>query len=196
MHIKLMVIVCVFFLSSCSAVKISEPKRYVLTGASPTQWAKKRSSHTVFVSALTSSSGYESREMIYIKTPFQLNAFVNHEWIAPPAKMLRSVIVSSLQNTGAFRAVVRTFPMSNAKYKVNVSVLTLEHNFMKTPSQVNLTLKVDVIDVANSKMLATKRFSESRNASSDTPYGGVIAANQATQLLMKRLSAFIVKVTR
>ncbi len=187
---------CLLMLVGCSAVSVVEPTRYALNGMSEKKLAKYSSSHVVFVSDLKASSAYTSSDMIYTKKSLIINAFANNEWVASPAKMLRSVLVASLQNTGYFKGVLSSAMPVKARFQVNATVLRLRQSFQTMPSTVNLTLKMDVIDTVRGNVIASKRFSENKTAKLDSPYGGVLAANDASKALMLRIANFIVTVCR
>lgn len=188
----LMLSVICLSLLSCTAVSITEPKQYVINGISSKRLVNSPSRDAIYVSPVSASAGYETNDMIYSRRALEVSAFVNNEWIAPPAKMLRPVIISSLQNTGYFKAVLNSGAGSEPRFKLNVSVLTFSQNFIQNPSQVNLTLKADLIDIKRSKVIASKRFIQKRITQFNTPYSGVISFNQATKAMMAQLSKFVV----
>ena len=187
---------CLFMLVGCSAVSVVEPTRYALNGMSEKKLAKHVSSHVVFVPELKASSAYTSSDMIYTQKSLMISAFANNEWVASPAKMLRSVLVASLQNTGYFKGVLSSAMPVKARFQVNATVLRLRQNFLTKPSSVNLTLKVDVIDTVGNRVIASRRFIENKKTKMDSPYGGVLAANDASKALMLRISNFIVTTCR
>ena len=189
-------IILSIFLCGCGPVNVSQSSQYNLDGISNKKLAKHSSNLTLLVSTPKSASGFDSSDMIYTKKPFQLDSFANNEWVAPPAEMLSSVIIESLQNSGYFRAVVQPSYTASTRFILNTTVLELKQNFLKKPSEVSLTLKVDLIDSKRNVVIASKRFNERRQTKTADPYGGVIAANLATRSLMTSLSSYVVKVCR
>ena len=183
-------------LSACSAVKVIEPKKYVLNGVSTQKLAKSASQYVVYVSDIKSESAYNSTDMLYTTQPFMLSTFSQNEWVAKPAQMLRPSLVASLQNTAYFKGVVTNDAISNARFQLNTTLLELRQNFIKKPSEINLALKVDVVDLKQDKVLASERFVENTATKQDSPYGGVMAANLATRKIMTKISTFVVNTVR
>lgn len=183
-------------LIGCSPVATPEVKQYNLDRLSTKRIAKHATIKTLFVAAPKAASGYEREDMIYVKQPYMLNAFAKNEWVAPPAEMLTPVLVQSLQNSGYFRAVVAAPYSGKTNYRLNTTLIELNQNFMKQPSETHITVKVDLVNVDKNIIIATKRFHEKQRTVSNTPYGGVLAANQACQRLMTRLSTFVVNVVK
>lgn len=183
-------------LSACSSVNVIEPKKYVLSGLSTQKLSKSVSPYVLYVSDLKSESAYNTTDMLYTTQPFMLSSFAQNEWVAKPAQMLRPLLVASLQNTAHFKGVLTEGVISNARFQVNTTLLQLRQNFIKKPSEINLALKVDVIDLKQDKVLASARFSENVATKHDSPYAGVMAANLATEQIMKKISRFVVHASR
>ena len=57
---------------------------------------------------------------------------------------------------------------------------------------MELTLRVQLIDVRGKRVLATRVFDETENAPSDDAYGGVTAANAALQRVLEQIAEFCV----
>lgn len=186
-----------FALLGCSPVSVSEIKQYSIDNGSVKRFSHQRPMATIMVAAPTAASGYESSDMLYVKKPYQLEPFAKNAWVGPPAEMFNSVIVSSLQNTGYFRAVVEPpYFGGQTLCRLNTTILELKQSFLSKPSEVMLTIKADVILLSSGKVVASHRFHDREQAPEDTPYGGVLAANKASQVVMEKLSAFVIKACR
>jgi len=100
--------------------------------------------------------------------------------------------VQAMEQTGGFRAVVRTPGAVPADVRLDTELIRLQHDFVSRPSRVQLTLRAQLIDVRGQRVLAVKRFDESENAASDNAYGGVTAANRVLQGMLDQLADFCV----
>lgn len=180
-------------LNGCSPVSMPPIKQYNIDSVANKRLVQQPSNHSLIVATPISASGYDKEDMLYVKKPFQLQAFAQNAWLAPPAEMLSSVLVNSLQNSGYFRAVVEPPYVGRTRFRLNTTLLELKQSFLQQPSEIVLTLKVDLVDLNRGVAIASKRFHERRKTQMDTPYGGVLAANMATRSLMERVSAFVVR---
>ena len=154
------------------------------TGAAP----------TLTVSQPRAAAGFDSQRIIYTRDTYKLDYFAHSEWIDTPARMLMPTIVAAIENSNAFRAVVPTPSAATGDLRLDTEILRLQHDFAGSPSRVRFTLRAYVVDSATRRVLATREFDESVAASSEDPYGGVVAANRAVQIAMEKLADFCIEV--
>ena len=129
--------------------------------------------------------------MLYIKKPFQVEAFVENAWASPPGDMLHPLIVQSLQRTGYFHAVTSSPYSEEADYRLDTQLLVLNQNFLKKPSVIEFVVKVVLTNNDNNHIMASRIISHQIPCSRDTPYGGVIAANRAAELFTATVTDFV-----
>ncbi|KTD68918.1 transport protein [Legionella steelei] len=182
----------VVLLSACSPVKVSVKNQYQLSAYSTKQLAKNPLPVTLLVTAPEAAAGYQTEQMLYIKKPFELEAFAKNAWVNPPADMLYPLILQSLQRANLFKAVTSNAYTLGVDYRVDTQLLSLEQNFLKKPSVLELSVKMVLTHVSDNRVLASRIVNLQIPCPSDTPYGGVIAANKATQLFTASLARFVV----
>ena len=100
--------------------------------------------------------------------------------------------MSAAQRTGAFAAVVLASGTAAGDLRLSTELLQLQHNFQTQPSQVQLSLRVYLTDEKTRRVLAWQTLSAQEPACSDTPQGGVVAANQAVQAVLAQLAQFLI----
>ncbi|KTD44745.1 ABC-type transport auxiliary lipoprotein family protein [Legionella parisiensis] len=179
-------------LSACSPIKVSVKNQYQLSAYSTQQLAKNPIPITLLVTAPDAAAGYQTEQMLYVKKPYALEPFVKNAWVNPPADMLYPLILQSLQRTNLFEAVTSNAYTLGATYRLDTQLLSLQQNFLKKPSVLEFSVKAVLTHVNDNNVLASKIFNLRIPCPSDTPYGGVIAANKATQLFTANLSHFVV----
>ncbi|WP_131779336.1 ABC-type transport auxiliary lipoprotein family protein [Legionella bozemanae] len=178
-------------LSACSPVKISVKNQYQLSAYSTKQLAKKPMPITLLVTTPDAAAGYQTEQMLYVKKPYALEPFVKNAWVNPPADMLYPLILQSLQRTNLFEAVTSNAYTLGATYRLDTQLLSLQQNFLKKPSVLEFSAKVVLTHVSDNNVLASKIINLRIPCPSDTPYGGVIAANKATQQFTAALTHFV-----
>jgi len=147
---------------------------------------------TLIISPPYAASGFDSQRMVYVRKDHQLEYFAHSEWVDPPARMLGPLLVSAAQQTGAFAAVVLASGTAAGDLRLNTDILRLQHNFQTSPSRVQLSLRVYLTDEKTRKVLAWKEFSAEAAAVSDTPQGGVAAANRVVREVLTQVAQFLV----
>jgi cholesterol transport system auxiliary component len=178
-------------LVGCSPVKTPVTNEYQLSSYSTKQFVSKPKTITLLVTAPEAVSGYQTVEMRYINKPFQLESFTKNAWTSPPADMLYPLLVQSLQRTGYFHAVAST-PTAGADYRLDTQLLTLDQNFLKKPSVLEFSVKIVLIHIDDNKVVASRIISQQIACPMETPYGGVIAANQASQQFTGAAAEFVI----
>jgi cholesterol transport system auxiliary component len=145
---------------------------------------------TLIINPPHAAAGFDSHRIVYIRKPQQLEYFAHSEWVDTPARMIAPGIVSAIENTGAFRAVVLTPSAAVGDLRLDIEIRRLQHEFSSTPSRVRFTLRAYLVDNATRQVLAWQEFDETVAAAQDDPYGGIVAANVAVQNVMRQLASF------
>lgn len=179
-------------LMSCSPVKVPVTNEYQLTAYSTKQLTRKPRPITIQVTVPEAVAGYQTEEMLYMKKPFKLEPFVKNAWTSPPADMLFPLLVQSLQSSGYFYAVTSSPYSEEADYRLDTQVLKLEQNFIKKPSILEFSAKIVLTHISDNQIIGSRIISLQIPCSQDTPYGGVIAANQATFRFTATATDFVV----
>ena len=190
----------VALLTGCSALRptpVAPPAFYAVgSGTSPalrvprTAAPERNALPTLLVSAPHAAAAFDSQRIIYQRQAFRLEYFAHSEWVEPPARMLAPLMVAALDRSGVFRAVVATPSSVAADLRLDTELVVLQHEFGSTPSRVRLTLRATLSDNSSRQVLGQVDLEHLANASSEDAYGGVIAANQATQSMLQALTVF------
>ena len=145
---------------------------------------------TLIVDAPVAAAGFDSQRIIYIRKPHELEYFAHNQWIDTPARMLGPLIVSALERSAAFRAVVHAPSAGTGELRLDTEIIRLQHEFLQQPSRVHFTLRATVVDSTTRRVLATREFDAFAAAPSENPYGGVLAASQVVAGVLDELAAF------
>ena len=174
----------------------AQPSFYSLDGVRAGQGTVMRpptpsgTAPTLIVNPPHAAAGFDSQRIIYVRDAHKLDYFARSEWIDTPARMLSPLIVAAIENSGAFGAVVQTPSPAAGDIRLDTGILRLQHNFDESPSRVRFTLRAYLVDNATRRVLASREFDETIAATSDDPYGGVVAANRAVQNVLEQLARF------
>jgi len=192
-------------MTACSALKptpVPPPAFFALDGGIATAPSAPRavsigsaaSAPTLLINAPQAGAGFDSQRIIYVRQAHQLEYFAHSEWVDTPARMLAPLIVSALDRAGSFRAVVATPTAASADLRLDTEVVRLQHEFGATPSRVRLTLRATLTDNATRQVLAQVDLDNRADAASEDAYGGVVAANHATRVMLQTLAVFCSQV--
>ena len=148
---------------------------------------------TLLVSTPSARSGFDSARMIYVRKPHEIEYFSQNQWVDNPARMLAPLLVQALESTAKYRAVVSARSAATADLRLDTEIIRLQHEFLTQPSQVHITVRVQLLDLRNKTVLATRELDVVEVASSDDPYGGVLATNRAVKAMLQQIADFCVQ---
>lgn len=151
---------------------------------------------TLIVSPPHAAAGYDSKRIIYVREPNKLDYFAHSDWVEPPARMLAPLMVAAIENGGAFGAVVLTPSTAAGDLRLDTEIIRLHQDFSAQPSRVRFTLRAQLIDESTRRVLGWREFNVSIAATSESPYGGVVAASRAVHEVLENLSAFCAEIAR
>ncbi len=134
-----------------------------------------------------------STRLEYILTSVlgKLDYFALSQWVEPPARMVGPLLVSAIEQTGAFRAVVLMPGAASGELRLDTDLIRLQHDFQTLPSQVRLTFRATLVDDKTRRVLAWREFEALEPAGSEDAYCGVLAANRAVQKVADQLAGFL-----
>ena len=180
-----------FTLDPAGAAGVSTAAGAAATSTPARATAATAATAPVIVVALPRAApGHDSKRMVYLRRPHELEAFAFHEWVDTPAQMLAPLIVHSLQDSGAFRIVLMAPSAASGGLRLETELIRLQQDFGTRPSHVRLTLRAVLLDTATRQAVAWREFDEIVPASGDDPVAGVAAAHQATERVLSALAVF------
>lgn len=189
---KIGVLLGAVLLVACAPAPSANHNRYQLTHAAKIKPMRAERPISLLVMQPTAVDGYDTDQMLYINQPYQLSAFANNSWMSPPVTMLLPLMVRSIESSRYFYAVTSDLNASKTDYRLESQLIYLQQNFLVKPSHLQIAIRVMLIHSADSHVVATRTIAEDIPCASDTPFGGVLAANQATQHLTSRITKFVI----
>ena len=181
-------------LGSCTALapQAENVTLYLLAPELPHESSVARHDIVIAVAPPQAWPGFDTEQIAYVRKPYELDYFTASRWADTPARMLAPLLARALERTGGFRAVVALLSTVGADYRLDTEILRLRQNFAVQPSRSELTLRAQLVDLRNRRVVASRVFEETENAPSEDAFGGVVAANAALQRALGKLAAFCV----
>jgi cholesterol transport system auxiliary component len=136
--------------------------------------------------------GFDTSRIAYVDRPYALEYYARSEWADAPSRMLGPLIARALDASGGFRAVVQAPTTVRADLRVETELVRLQQDFTTRPSRADVALRVQLVDVATRRVVATLVLEEREPAASENAYGGVAAMNAALTRTLERAVAFVV----
>ncbi len=182
--------------SSCTPIKSTINNQYTLTLTQPKAYQKVHLPYALLITKPEAMAGYRTEQMLYIKKRFSLSPFAKNAWSNPPADMLYPLLVQRFQDSHAFRAISSSPYADKADYRLDTQLIELHQNFLSKKSTLRFVAKITVTRIHDNRVLASRLLEQNIPCSSNTPYGGVIAANQASSIFVNKALDFVIQQVR
>jgi cholesterol transport system auxiliary component len=150
----------------------------------------------LLVSLPQAEPGFETPRMVYVTRRFELEYYAANQWAESPARLFSPLLVQSAGRTGDWRAVVASPSSIRGDYRLDVAGFAVQQEFLQQPSRVRLTLRSQLVDLKESRVVSTKTFEAVAPAPSEDAYGGVLAANQATAMMLTQVTSWLQSCVR
>jgi cholesterol transport system auxiliary component len=138
---------------------------------------------------------YDTLQMAYRTQSHEVAYFSQHEWAATPPRMLYPLLVKTLENTGAFSAVVAAPYTGRYDYALRTEILELIQEFTSDPAALVLSLRFQLTDYGAKQVIATKEISVREPMQQRNSSAGIVAANAASAQALQQVAAFVLEKT-
>ncbi|MDX2346369.1 MAG: hypothetical protein QNK11_05825, partial [Legionella sp.] len=81
-------------------------------------------------------------------------------------------------------------------YRLDTQLIELNQNFLTKKSTLKFIAKITVTRISDNRVLASRLIEQNIPCPSNTPYGGVLAANQAASIFVNKALDFVIKQVR
>ena len=189
-------LVSLWLVSACSVLPKPEPvtmEQYVL------EYTPERvvvdaieNLPVLIVTTPRANGGYDTHRIAYMKQEYSLRYYTRSRWADTPARMLAPLLADAMQATGQFQSLYTVPGSVAADYRLDTELIRFHQDFTQQPSAVQITLRARLVDLQESRVVATQQFDVVEQAVTDDSYGGVVAANKAVRQLLDDLALFCV----
>lgn len=133
---------------------------------------------------------YDSKNMYYSESQYEINSYALSQWSANPGFMLTQAIQQKLQQSCAYSNVVSADVMSTAKYRLVSQLIDFKQVINGSSATMNLTVLAQLIDNSNNLVVKSKTFTETAPVTAN-PDGYIKGANDATAAFLNDLTTWL-----
>lgn len=134
---------------------------------------------------------FATTRIAYMLRPYDVAYFTQNEWSATPAQMLMPLLIKTLEGTHYFSQVFTPPYPSSYTYALRTEIVDLTQDLTNKSAAVQLSLRVQLIDGATNRIIATQEITQREPMQNKTPYSGVVAANNATAKALQEVAGFV-----
>jgi cholesterol transport system auxiliary component len=132
-----------------------------------------------------------STKMHFSYSSIEQGVYQNSEWTNVLPKLLQGVVISALQQSGLFRAVVSTSSTLNGDMKLESMIYDFSHHVRGKASYAVVSIRFSLIEVSSGKLLKNKVFSYREETPTVDAKGYVTATNTIMERVVKDLIVWL-----
>jgi cholesterol transport system auxiliary component len=184
-------------LSACSFFSpVPNANKTYLVNTLPQNVAVHRGHNgTMMVATPDSVPIYNTVDMAYTTSPYQIAYFAKSTWAETPGQMLKPLLVETLHKTHHYRVVTSTETAGQSDYVLHTQIVEFRQVFFMGSSDVHFKMAAQIVKTNSGQVIANKLFYVVEPAPENSPFGGVVAANHATAEMLRQVAKFCVRRT-
>ena len=133
--------------------------------------------------------------MAYTTQAYQIAYFSQNEWAETPSRMMLPLMVAAISNTHYFEQVLTPPDFGHHSFALRSQILDLTQDFTANPPTLRFTMRFQLSRETDNAIIATNEMSLREAMREKNAYAGVVAANEATEKILRDLTAFVIRAT-
>lgn len=138
----------------------------------------------IYLAPMQVYPGLNTSRMRYTVKDHQVDYFTKNRWVAPPNSMLQALLLANLQSLYRQATLLDD---GSEDYRLNTTLSEFEQVFYCGCSEFHFAMRVELLDQENQRVIFNRTFRYIEPANPAAPYGGVMAANRATERFLHDL---------
>ena len=164
--------------------------QYMIKSTSKPRVCTNKSSLDIQVLLTEADQPYNSYNMYYTNSPYELNQYSYSVWATLPQNTINQAVQQSIMNSCIFNNVVGADIIIPSQYKIKSKLLELKQNIGKQQSNVTLSILVQLINSRENTVQSSKIFTETTNIQT-SPQGMSQGTSVNLELFLKELNDWL-----
>ena len=184
-----------FVLPACTVFTAPPPqaKRGLLTEVPPEPPRSEASvpaSATLLIVAPRTQRAYDTTQMAYTMRDHEIAYYRDHEWAATPSEMMQPLLITTLERTQRFAAVLAVPYGGRSTYVLQTQIGELVQDFTQPTVAVRITMHLQLTHTV-SRHVVSKEIVVTEPMAQRSPQAGIAAANRATVKALREVAQFV-----
>lgn len=147
--------------------------------------------HEVFIEEPNVNKSFNNRSIFYTTKPYSFEEYALNKWINKPSDMMYSSLFDALESSNIYKTVLKEKRKDDSTYVLKTDVIDIYNSIEYDKSYA--VLKVKFYLQMNKENIVTYTYDKKILASSNTPYGFVVAVNEG---LEEAVNKFVFQIAR
>jgi len=151
---------------------------------------------TLVVPPTSAANFYDTQDLVFSRSPGTRAYYQFNSWTERPGRAIHDLLVSRLERSGGFRAVVgEDKPVPNGLV-LRTDLEELYHDAVTPPGEARIVLVAELIDSGRNVSLARRSFTQSAPAPTYDAQGAVQGFRQALGTLVGEVVAWAIEQSK
>jgi cholesterol transport system auxiliary component len=133
---------------------------------------------------------YDTTGMAYIVRDQEIAYYRDHEWAATPSEMMQPLLVTTLERTHRFAAVLAAPYVGRSTYVLQTQIGQLVQDFTQSTAVVRIAMHLQLTH-ATSRRAVSKEIVVTEPMTQRSPQAGIAAANRAMARALQEVARFV-----
>ena len=133
---------------------------------------------------------YDTTQMAYTMHHHEIAYYRDHEWAATPSEMVQPLLITTLERTQRFAAVLALPYGGRSTYVLQTQIGELVQDFTQPTVAVRITMHLQ-LTYSVSRRVVSKEIVVTEPMSQRSPQAGITAANRATVKALREVAQFV-----
>ncbi|HEU5296457.1 MAG TPA: ABC-type transport auxiliary lipoprotein family protein [Burkholderiaceae bacterium] len=148
-------------------------------------------SPTLLILAPRTQRAYDTTQMAYTLRDHEIAYYRDHEWGATPAEMMQPLLVSTLERTHRFAAVLSVPYGGRSTYVLQTQIDELVQDFTLPTVAVRIAMHLQLTNSV-SRRAVSKEIVVTEPMAQRSAEAGIAAANRATVKTLREVAQFVI----
>lgn len=184
-----------FVLPACTLFTAPPPEalRGMLTevpSEAPRREGSVPASATLLIVTPRTQRAYDTTQMAYTVRDHEIAYYRDHEWGATPSEMMQPLLISTLERTHRFAAVLAVPYGGRSTYVLQTQIGEVVQDFTQPTVAVRIAMHLQLTNTV-SRRVVSKEIVVTEPMSQRSPQAGIAAANRAAGKALREVAQFV-----
>ena len=161
-----------------------------VSSEAPRSGSSVPASATLLIVTPRTQRAYDTTQMAYTVRDHEIAYYRDHEWGATPSEMMQPLLMTTLERTRRFAAVLAVPYGGRSTYVLQTQIGELVQDFTQPTAAVRIALHLQLTHTV-SRRAVSKEIVVTEPMAQRSPQAGIAAANRATAKALQEVAQFV-----
>lgn len=135
---------------------------------------------------------FDTTQIAYKTSPYQIDYFNKEQWAATPPQMLLPLLTITLEQSGYFNTIATPPYFGSYDYALGSKIIAFTQDFTTQPATLQLAIRVELSSGATGQVISSRVIELREPIQQNNAADGVVAANYVVAQALREIADFAV----